>query len=51
MLRWNQPVTHDRLFEAAINSPPSNSNSWRQYARWAGLEALGRREVRAPGKA
>jgi CRISPR-associated protein Csm5 len=41
LLRWSQPVTHERLFEAANQYAAKQLGLHAQYAGWAGLEALG----------
>jgi CRISPR-associated protein Csm5 len=41
VLRWNQPVTHQRLFEAANQFGAKQLELHARYAKWAGLEALG----------
>jgi CRISPR-associated protein Csm5 len=41
VLRWSQPVTHERLFEAANQCAAKQLELHAQYAKWAGLEALG----------
>jgi CRISPR-associated protein Csm5 len=41
VLRWSQPVTHERLFEAANQYAAKQLELHAQYAKWAGLEALG----------
>lgn len=40
-LRWNQPVTHATLFEAANQYAAKQLELHTQYAQWAGLEGLG----------
>jgi CRISPR-associated protein Csm5 len=40
MLRWNQPVTHKTLFDAANQYAAKQLELHAQYARWTGLEAL-----------
>jgi len=40
VLRWNQPVTHERLFEAANQYAEKQLALHAQYAKWAGLEML-----------
>jgi CRISPR-associated protein Csm5 len=41
MLRWSQPVTHQKLFEAANQYAAKQLALHAQYAKWAGLEGLG----------
>jgi CRISPR-associated protein Csm5 len=41
MLRWNQPVTHATLFEAANQYAAKQLELHAQYAQWSGLEGLG----------
>jgi CRISPR-associated protein Csm5 len=41
LLRWNQPVTHQRLFEAANQFSAKQLELHARYAKWTGLEALG----------
>jgi CRISPR-associated protein Csm5 len=41
MLRWNQPVTHAMLFEAANQHAAKQLELHAQYAQWSGLEGLG----------
>src|SRR5581483_1864333 len=40
-LRWNQPVTHEALFDAANQYSAKQLDVHAQYAQWAGLEGLG----------
>ncbi len=40
MLRWNQPVTHATLFEAANQYAAKQLEIHARYAQWTGLEAL-----------
>jgi CRISPR-associated protein Csm5 len=40
MLRWNQPVTHKTLFDAANQYAAKQLELHAQYAQWTGLEAL-----------
>jgi CRISPR-associated protein Csm5 len=40
VLRWHQPVTHERLFDAANQYAAKQLELHAQYAKWAGLEAL-----------
>jgi CRISPR-associated protein Csm5 len=39
-LRWNAPVTHDRLFDAANRYAEKQLELHAQYAIWTGLEEL-----------
>jgi len=39
-LRWNQPVTHQTLFEAANQYAAKQLEIHGQYAKWSGLESL-----------
>jgi len=41
VLRWNQAVTHQTLFEGANLYAAKQLEIHAQYAQWAGLEALG----------
>ena len=41
VLRWHQPVTHQTLFEAANLYAAKQLELHAQYAKWAGLDALG----------
>ncbi|HXE64690.1 MAG TPA: type III-A CRISPR-associated RAMP protein Csm5 [Bryobacteraceae bacterium] len=40
-LRWNKPVTHQTLFEAANQYADKQLELHAQYAEWTGLESLG----------
>jgi CRISPR-associated protein Csm5 len=40
-LRWSQPVSHKTLFDAANQYAAKQLELHAQYAKWAGLEALG----------
>lgn len=40
MLRWNRPVTHERIFEAANRYAAKQLELHAQYAQWSGLEKL-----------
>ncbi|MDP9169322.1 MAG: RAMP superfamily CRISPR-associated protein, partial [Acidobacteriota bacterium] len=40
-LRWNRPVTQERIFEAANGYAAKQLELHAQYAKWSGLEALG----------
>jgi CRISPR-associated protein Csm5 len=40
LLRWNQPVTHKTLFEAANQYAAKQLELHAQYAQWTGLEGL-----------
>ena len=40
-LRWNQPVTHETLFDAANQYAAKQLELHAHYAQWTGLEALG----------
>jgi CRISPR-associated protein Csm5 len=40
MLRWNQPVTHATLFDAANQYAAKQLEIHAQYAEWTGLETL-----------
>ncbi|MEP6716644.1 MAG: type III-A CRISPR-associated RAMP protein Csm5 [Terriglobia bacterium] len=39
-LRWNQPITHERIFEAANQYAAKQLELHSQYAQWSGLEKL-----------
>jgi CRISPR-associated protein Csm5 len=39
-LRWNQPITHQTLFDAANQYAAKQLEIHAQYAQWTGLEAL-----------
>ncbi len=41
VLRWNKPVTHQTLFEAANQYAEKQLAIHAQYAKWTGLEQLG----------
>ena len=40
VLRWHQPVTHERLFDAANRYAAKQLELHAEYAKWAGLEML-----------
>lgn len=40
LLRWNEPVTRDRLFGAANEYAAKQLETHAQYAKWTGLELL-----------